>query len=354
MRKRIEMSVRTLNFRAVSSDEALVRQRVGQGLSLRFRLEEEFGCLNLRLAPAPFDRTPGCGLASESGALWLSDAPALLGLLSSCPALLPETAPEDPDDAWYWQLYNHCLSPELQTLFGHLQPTVAIVEGAMECLLDAHINGFRAYSRARVLPATLLGLLGQGGWEPRQRSLQADWLVDLPLLLARTELGSAQAASLRPGDILLPEHPLFAPDGQGSLHIGGCRLGLRQDETDPLRFCITDLEENLMNASIDNCAAVDALASLDPVLPELNDTRQADDNLARFADLPLALTLRAGSVSLTLGQMNTLAVGSVLTFSGCSPGNATLCHGERPLAHGELVDVEGRLGLQITRLETQR
>ncbi|MBV4464933.1 type III secretion protein Q [Pseudomonas sp. F-14 TE3623] len=348
------MSVRTLSFRAMPADEALARQRVGQGLSLRFRLEQASGSLNLRLAPTPFGRTPGRVLASESGALWLSDATALLGLLSSCPALLPETASEDPDDAWYWQLYNHYLSPELQTLFGHLQPTVTVVEGAMECLLEAQINGLRVYSRVRLLPATLLGLLGQGGWEPRQSSMQADWLVILPLLLGRTELSSSQTASLRPGDILLPEHPLFAPDGQGTLHIGGCRLGLRQDETNPLRFSITDLEENLMNASIDNLAAVDALATLDPELPELNDARQADDRLARFADLPLALTLRAGSLSLTLGQMSTLAVGSVLTFSGCAPGNATLCHGERPLAHGELVDVEGRLGLQITRLETQR
>ncbi|WP_277394973.1 FliM/FliN family flagellar motor switch protein [Pseudomonas viridiflava] len=47
-------------------------------------------------------------------------------------------------------------------------------------------------------------------------------------------------------------------------------------------------------------------------------------------------------------------MGSVLTFNGCTPGHAMLHHGERVLAHGELVDVEGRLGLQITRMEALR
>ena len=35
------------------------------------------------------------------------------------------------------------------------------------------------------------------------------------------------------------------------------------------------------------------------------------------------------------------------------PGFATLCHGERVVAEGELVSVEGRLGLQITRMASQ-
>ena len=37
-----------------------------------------------------------------------------------------------------------------------------------------------------------------------------------------------------------------------------------------------------------------------------------------------------------------------------TPGFATLCHDDRPLAHGELVDVDGHIGLQITRLEIGR
>lgn len=66
--------------------------------------------------------------------------------------------------------------------------------------------------------------------------------------------------------------------------------------------------------------------------------------------LPMALTLRCGSLNLTLGDLRRIAAGTVLEVSGVTPGFATLCHGERVVAEGELVDVDGRLGLQITRM----
>ncbi|MDE1195951.1 MAG: FliM/FliN family flagellar motor switch protein [Pseudomonas sp.] len=75
-------------------------------------------------------------------------------------------------------------------------------------------------------------------------------------------------------------------------------------------------------------------------------------NLDPLDQLPMALTLRCGSLNLTLGDLRRIAAGSVLEVSGVTPGYATLCHGDRVVAEGELVDVEGRLGLQITRMAT--
>lgn len=91
-----------------------------------------------------------------------------------------------------------------------------------------------------------------------------------------------------------------------------------------------------------------------PYPSDVGELSEPEGDLSRFDDLPLALTLRAGSLNLSLGQLRNLGVGSVLTFSGCVPGQATLCQGERPLAHGELVEIDGRLGLQITRLEPRQ
>jgi type III secretion protein Q len=66
--------------------------------------------------------------------------------------------------------------------------------------------------------------------------------------------------------------------------------------------------------------------------------------------LPMALTLRCGSLKLTLGDLRRMAAGTTLPVNGITPGFATLCHGERVVAEGELVDIDGRLGLQITRM----
>jgi len=66
--------------------------------------------------------------------------------------------------------------------------------------------------------------------------------------------------------------------------------------------------------------------------------------------LPMALTLRCGTLNINLGDLRRVAAGTILEVSGVTAGYATLCHGERVVAEGELVDVEGRLGLQITRM----
>lgn len=72
-----------------------------------------------------------------------------------------------------------------------------------------------------------------------------------------------------------------------------------------------------------------------------------------FAALALDLTLRCGELKLSLGELRRLGTGTILEVSGIAAGHATLCHGDQVLAEGELVDVDGRLGLQITRLAGQ-
>lgn len=69
-----------------------------------------------------------------------------------------------------------------------------------------------------------------------------------------------------------------------------------------------------------------------------------------LSGLNLALTVRCGDVNLSLEALGRLAAGSVVQVMGMAPGEATLCHEERVVAYGELVDVDGRLGMQITRL----
>ncbi|MEX6667543.1 FliM/FliN family flagellar motor switch protein [Pseudomonas sp. W2-17] len=88
----------------------------------------------------------------------------------------------------------------------------------------------------------------------------------------------------------------------------------------------------------------------EPYEPQSAETHTPLDSLDQ---LPLALTLRCGSLELTLGDLRRIAAGTVLPVNGVTPGFATLCHGERVVAEGELVSVEGRLGLQITRMASQ-
>lgn len=341
----------------MSQAEASARQRIGAGVSLAFSLDGEPGRLDLHLLHNAGQARDYTGFECATGVLQLSDAEALLSLLSSCPALLPADG-NAQEHHWYWQLYNHYLSPELQALFGALQPHPAPLPQARLCaVLQVRCNSLQVCARLQAAPETLLGLLQRGNWQASGQAADFNLPLLSALTLGRLSLTRAELASLRPGDVLLPEQALFSPEGIGTLQLGAWHLGLAQMPDHPQCFTLTQMENHPMNAPIDHFSAGDADHSLrlDELDEILHDTQAAAQNdMALFDDLPLNLSLRAGQLSLSLGQMRSLAVGSVLTFSGCAPGQAMLYYGERVLGHGELVNVEGRLGLQITRLEALR
>ena len=146
------MNAHALDLRAISNAEASARQRIGSGLSLPFELDQQQGWLDLRLSASPNPARHESQLDSAAGALRLTEAEALLGLLSSCPALMPHADSANDEHNWYWQLYNHYLSPELQDLFGDLQPLDAPPAQGLDCLLQARINGLRVSARLSAAP----------------------------------------------------------------------------------------------------------------------------------------------------------------------------------------------------------
>jgi type III secretion protein Q len=92
--------------------------------------------------------------------------------------------------------------------------------------------------------------------------------------------------------------------------------------------------------------------SLDVQEQEYSENEVEDEQpmpIAPLDQIPLELTLRCGALILSLGALRKLAPGTIVEVTGTLPGQATLCHGERVVAEGELVDVDGRLGLQLTR-----
>lgn len=335
--------MKPLSLRTLPREEASLRQRIGHGLGYPFTLAGEAGELQLRLAP-PGERPPTQSFLCKAGGLSLAESEALLSLFSSCP-LLPE--PGACAD-WYWPLFNQHLSPALRALFGDLTPQDALcapVEG-MWLAISVTIGEAQAQSQLYLAPATLAALLNQPGWAPLPAPLCSALPLSLPIELGAVSFAPSQLRTLRPGDVIFPATSYFFPTGRGELRLAQLHLKgeLLFGEGHPARFLITRLENSYMN-----------------VTPEDNlpaDTPQADEGLTEttapvaspFDALPLALTVRCGHLRLTLGELNRLDVGSTVTVENVVPGEALLCHGEFPLAKGELVDVEGRLGLQITHM----
>ena len=357
------MNAKILEFRRLPGTQAELRRRIGLGLALDFQLGDSPGVLTLRQASQGPEQH-GETLACDLGLLRLNRASALLSLLSTCPALLPDDS--DTGDAgdhdWYWSLYNQCLSPQLRAVFGHFAPSTQAIDDVLPCELEVRLGEQLLRSEAQLPSATLEQLLARPGWRPLSNRPPLDWRLSSAVVLGRCNLSMGQLKSLRRGDVVLPKRPLFQPDGSGSLFLGRQRLQVRLEVSPTPHFVITALEETAMNAYASDFTA-------DPIAPVLSaDATEATDfadssdsalederlQVDAFDDLPLALTLNCGRLSLTLGELKTLGAGSVLSLGKGTPGFATLCHDDRPLAHGELVDVDGHIGLQITRLEIGR
>lgn len=320
-------------------DEARLRQRIGAGQRFDYTLAGEAGQLTLLLPGGHAPQVAPLTLRCDSGPLQLSDAEATLALMAECPALPSAEATLTP---WYWPLFNQSLSGELQPLFGDLSPIKATNDHAFTLRLELRLGELHSESMLTASIATLNALLDKTGWQPLAAPLPSALPLRFPLTLGALTLSVAQLRQLQPDDVLLPTRDAFSPQGAGTLTLAGIRLsGALAGEADRAFFTLSDLEIAPVTFPYDN----------DDMAPAVQPDEAWQSEPAPALDgLPLALTVRCGQLRLTLGELQHLSAGATLMVDNVQPGEALLCHGDFPLAKGELVDVEGRLGLQITHM----
>ena len=184
---------------------------------------------------------------------------------------------------------------------------------------------------------------------PRRASAPAlrelpSWARELPLVLSATvghaTLEARELARLRVGDAVLPDRLDLARDAAGTItgHAalgpvrGGWRMGCAVDEV-TLR-----VEGHLLGAPLERGATEG----------EMSD----ETAIERMSETPVTLTIELARLTLPLGEVADLAPGSILTTGRKIGERVTLRAGDRALAIGELVDVDGELGVRILELQS--
>ncbi|MBN3092890.1 type III secretion system cytoplasmic ring protein SctQ [Pectobacterium brasiliense] len=354
--------VRPLTLPTLRAQHARIRSTLATGLVLPFLRDGLAGRLHLQLANE-------CELAEESstaqasrwrsdiGDISLTDPFPVLSLLSDCP-LLPRSEDDDAAQEWYWTLYNQSLNTVLRALVGEIYPLDRSQkeqdsaeqhgEGAPLCAwLSVSWNGMSVRSRMQAADDVWLALFARADWHRQRRALPAGIAIAIPLTLADAVLPLSALCRLRTGDLILPNRPWFTPSGEGTLSVGTLRLRgtLQLTELAPYTFTVTDMETVSMPPS----ATDTMLAAPHSEASVLEFAPMSDNVTENLPPLPVTLHLRCGSLTMTLTELQHLASGSVLTLRDVVPGQAWLYYGDIALASGDLVDVEGRLGLQITQ-----
>ncbi|AUQ25694.1 type III secretion system cytoplasmic ring protein SctQ [Dickeya zeae] len=373
-------------LRHISQAQAALSRQLASAQRFAFTLEGQPGELRMQLA----DDAPAVGAESgwrcHDGSLWLDNAAPLLSLLSACPALLPGKHDSNETVTRYWTHYNQALSPALRELFGEIQPLLPAqpdsvaasdnnthsgdnTSAELTLWLEVIRGDFRIRSRLRTSFHTVQRWQSRPGWHAPRSVLPNHLAIRLPLILADVTLSQEQLASLEPGDVICPHRQYFSPQGDGSITLADRRLAgqLRMEALAPYWFAVTELEDCPVTTFTGDTTPFgdptpfDDTASYGNTPPDNSNVQEtspcAESTLPSgeplsgypLPPLALALTVRCGYLTLTLQDLQQLAPGTVLPLQQATPGEATLYHGEQPLAQGELVNVEGRLGLQITR-----
>lgn len=321
------------------TDIAVARQRLGQGLCMPFEVAGSSGELRMEPGTAPVGIQPLC-FETACGVLAFSEPGPQFSLMGECPVTL-EQAGNDPD-AWFWELFQHHLSPQVQALFGYLRLLPGARPMNFGCRLSVTLGASRVAGYLWLSVESFLALCKAGPWRSRAEPMPAQFRLAVDVTLGHLRLSMHQLRGLRAGDVLVLERAFFSASGAGHVQVGKQRLvGWIDAESGPMRLTLTSIEDMF----------VDEDFAAQPYSEHEDETAVMDVfGHEPFDELSMALNVRCGTLNLTLGELRNLAPGAVLGVAGYAPGTAGLYYGDRPLGLGQLVEVDGRLGLQMSRV----
>lgn len=330
--------------RTMSAARAALFARLGAGCTLELWPQRE-ACARIRMTlyaeddsmPQTADWTDSLQLQGPCGAIQLSDGTRWLRALSGIDL--------DAGDEWLCGAVLGALDGTPLAGCGLLQRG-GIGPLDDECILRwvLHSEHHSVACHARASAATWCALLARADWRTQAASLThfPRLPVSTAVTLARHTLPHDAAFALRPGDIILPNAPAFGCDGHGRMRLGASMLAVVH--VAPNHLEILDMEPCMEEQDIDGGANALPLAEI---------AMTGDDDEAPGGDpllaVPVTLDFLLGRVQLPLARLQQLAVGSVLELTHGSPAEVAIDCGGRLLGHAEIVNVEGRLGLRVTR-----
>jgi type III secretion protein Q len=337
------MMMPLLALRQVKAEAVAARRRLGCGIRMPFQVSSQQGELLLEPGRPPGSATPIC-FETACGVLGFSEPGPLLSLLGECPVTLA-LADNDPD-SWFWDLFLYHLSPQVRKLLGHLRLLGGSHSLPFGCRLTVTLGMSQVSAYLWLTHESFLAVCDAGPWRSIAAPLPERFQVAIAVTLGRLQLSISHLRTARSGDVVVIEQPFFNARGVGYLQVGERRLhGHIDDASGHLCLTLASLEET----SVDEDFAVHDF-------PKSGDEQPVADVFGHepFDELSMALNVRCGTLNLTLGELRNLSPGAVLGISGYAPGMAGLYYGDRPIGVGQLVEVDGCLGLQLSRMTFSR
>ncbi|WP_183085228.1 type III secretion system cytoplasmic ring protein SctQ [Trinickia fusca] len=220
--------------------------------------------------------------------------------------------------------------------------------------VDVHSTHHAALIRMRA--SAVVSLLADSRWRrPATRAPQPALLDALPIFTAvaagTTRLPMHTVTTLRVGDAIFIEEPNFDVHDEGTLALGAIALYVRRlDEAsgaleflgwDTARFAHASSDSRSLSYSASANSTMENASALSSQPPHESDT-------VPFEDVPVTLTFVVGKLQSTIGELRAMAAGHVLQWHANTRGQVAIEANGALIGYGELVEVDGRLAVELT------
>lgn len=163
--------------------------------------------------------------------------------------------------------------------------------------------------------------------------------VTLSVALGEAELRAAELASLRPGDVIVLDACWWRTEHLARVRVDGARR--------TTWWCDEELRVIRIETGHDAPTGEGAIMNDETGTSGDTDTAENTDVVTRVGDAPVVLTVEVARVRMPLEELARLREGEVLV-TGCPIGaRVVLRAGDEVIGEGELVDVEGEVGVRL-------
>jgi type III secretion system YscQ/HrcQ family protein len=168
------------------------------------------------------------------------------------------------------------------------------------------------------------------------------------------ELSVAQLSQIEPGDIVTFDE--VAPGMEASGPGGGTEVDLAVVSSAGIRFVSrARLDSDRLYFTQGQSGILEGGMKLQDEQTAIDTTRCAAKpgdgmDLSRVADLPAGIVVEISRLTMSVGELISLAPGKVITLHRAPSAEVALTCGGREIASGVLVEVDGELGVQVLRL----
>ena len=158
-------------------------------------------------------------------------------------------------------------------------------------------------------------------------------------LIGNTQLNMQSLAQLKEGDAIFIEQDTSSKHDHRTMRLtfGGWVLSISKS-TSEAEWILEKLErlEKMQTHNLLDIAST--------------ENSQNDDGLNKLSDIPVVLHFSAGNVSMTIRELMSLKTGEVVNLNQAVTTQVTISVNQQIIGKGELIDIDGRLAVQIIEL----